>query len=63
MAHYTRDMKNVTITLDDDVAKWVRIRAAELDSSMSRLIGELLKQIMLQERCQGFDDLVSRGLG
>ena len=43
-------MKNVTITLDKKVAKWVRIRAAELDTSVSRLVGDLLREKMLQER-------------
>ena len=43
-------MKNVTITLDDNVAKWARIRAAELDTSVSRLVGDLLREKMIQER-------------
>ncbi len=42
-------MKNVTITLQEDVARWVRIRAAELDSSVSRLVGEMLKDKMQEE--------------
>jgi hypothetical protein len=36
-------MKNVTISLHEDVARWVRIRAAEGETSVSRLIGEMLK--------------------
>jgi plasmid stability protein len=43
-------MKNVTITLDENVAKWARIRAAELDTSVSRLLGDLLREKMLNER-------------
>jgi hypothetical protein len=43
-------MKNVTITLDETVAKWARVRAAELDTSVSRLLGDLLREKMLQER-------------
>ena len=39
-------MRNVTITLEDEVARWARIRAAELDTSVSRLLGDLLKQMM-----------------
>jgi len=42
-------MKNVTITLDEEVARWVRIRAAEQNTSVSRLMGELLRQKMLHE--------------
>ena len=42
-------MKNVTITLDTEVARWARIRAAEGDTSLSRLVGELLREKMLDE--------------
>ena len=42
-------MKNVTITLDEDVARWARIRAAERDTSLSRLVGELLREKMIEE--------------
>lgn len=42
-------MKNVTITLNEEVARWARIRAAELDTSLSRLVGELLREKMLEE--------------
>ena len=48
--HYYRAMKNVTITLDEEVARWARIRAAEKDTSLSRLVGELLREKMLDER-------------
>jgi hypothetical protein len=36
-------MKNVTITLDEKVARWARIRAAEEETSLSRLVGEMLR--------------------
>jgi hypothetical protein len=42
-------MKNVTITLDEDVARWARIRAAEKNTSVSRLVGNLLKEKMQEE--------------
>jgi plasmid stability protein len=42
-------MKNVTITLDEDVARWARIRAAERNTSLSRLVGELLREKMAEE--------------
>jgi len=42
-------MKNVTITLDESVARWARIRAAEQEKSVSRFVGELLRQNMLEE--------------
>jgi len=37
-------MKNVTITLDEEVVRWTRIRAAEEDTSVSRLVDELLRE-------------------
>ncbi len=42
-------MKNVTITLDEEVARWARIRAAEQNTSVSRLLGEMLKEKMQEE--------------
>ncbi len=42
-------MKNVTITLDKDVAKWARVRASQLDTSVSRMLGEVLRQMMMED--------------
>jgi hypothetical protein len=42
-------MKNVTISLDDEVARWARIQAAEKNTSVSRLVGNLLKEKMQEE--------------
>jgi hypothetical protein len=42
-------MKNVTITVEDDTLEWVRIQAAKRNSSVSRLVGELLAEKMRQE--------------
>ena len=39
-------MRNVTVTLEEDVARWARIRAAELDISVSRMLGDLLQEQM-----------------
>jgi plasmid stability protein len=47
--HYYCDMKNVTITLDEEVARWARIKAAEDDKSLSRLVRELLSEKMRTE--------------
>lgn len=49
MIHYIHVMRNVTITLDEKVAHWARIRAAERETSVSRLVGELLREKMLEE--------------
>jgi hypothetical protein len=43
-------MRNVTIVMDDDVARWVNIRAAERDTSVSRFIGDLLRERMTEDR-------------
>ncbi len=43
-------LRNVTITLDEDVVRWARIRAAERETSVSRLVGELLREKMLEDR-------------
>ena len=53
-------MKNVTITLDEDVARWARIRAAELDTSVSRMVGDLLREKMLNSR--SYDTAMARYL-
>jgi len=42
-------MKNVTITLDEETARWARIRAAERNTSVSRLVGEMLRDQMRDE--------------
>ena len=39
-------MRNVTVTLEEDVAEWARIEAARRDTSVSRLLGVLLKERM-----------------
>ena len=39
-------MTRVTITLDEAVARWARIRAAERNTSVSRLVGEMLREHM-----------------
>ena len=43
-------MKNVTITLEEEVARWARIMAAKQNTSVSRLVGELLREKMLEEQ-------------
>ena len=39
-------MKNMTITMDDGVAEWARLEAARRNTSVSRLVGELLAEKM-----------------
>jgi hypothetical protein len=42
-------LKNITITVDEDVARWARIEAAKEDTSVSRLVGEMLRERMTKE--------------
>ena len=42
-------MKNITITLPEDLARWLRVRAAENERSVSRWVAELLAGIRRQE--------------
>lgn len=39
-------MRNVTITLDEATAQWARLNAATRKTSVSRLIGEILRDHM-----------------
>ncbi len=39
-------LRNVTVTLEEDVAQWARIEAARRDTSVSRLLGAILKERM-----------------
>lgn len=46
---YTEDvLKNVTITLTEDVAAWARQKAAEENTSVSRWVGRILEAQMRQ---------------
>jgi hypothetical protein len=39
-------MRNVTITMEEEVADWARMEAARRKTSVSRLVGELLAEKM-----------------
>ena len=43
-------MKNVTITLDTKTAAWARVYAARHNLSLSRFVGELLRERMQESR-------------
>jgi hypothetical protein len=42
----SRNLRNVTVTLDEETARWARVEAARQDTSVSRLLGELLRREM-----------------
>jgi hypothetical protein len=54
-------LRNVTVTLEEDVARWARIEAARRDTSVSRLLGELLKERMLTQN--DYNHAMRRALG
>jgi hypothetical protein len=41
-------LRNVTVTLEEEVARWARIEAARNETSVSRLLGDILKERMLK---------------
>ena len=49
MLHYFRIMKNVTVSLPEDTARWVRVEAAKADSSVSRWLADLLDAMRRQD--------------
>ncbi len=53
VTHYIRVMKsrlrNITVTLEDDIARWARVEAARKDTSVSRYLAEVLKERMLEQ--------------
>lgn len=44
-----RKLRNVTVTLDEETARWARLEAARRDTSVSRLLGEILQERMADE--------------
>jgi len=53
-------MKNVTIRLENDVAHWSRVWAAEHDTSVSQILGDLLKQMKREKT--GYSQAMQRFL-
>lgn len=53
-----RKLKNVTVTLDEQTARWARIEAARRETSVSRLLGELLRREM--EGTDAYDRAMER---
>jgi hypothetical protein len=51
--HYIRVMKarlrNITVTLEEDVARWARIEAARNETSVSRFLAAILKDRMTEK--------------
>lgn len=54
-------MKNVTISVDEETARWAKVWAAKQGKSVSRLLGEVLQALM--RRDVGYDVAKRRFLG
>lgn len=54
-------MPNMTVTADEETLRWARMKTAELDTSVARLLGDILKQQMEMER--GYAGAMHRFLG
>lgn len=53
-------LRNVTVTLDETVARWARVEAARKDTSVSQLLGAILKERMLEG--DGYEGAMRRAL-
>ncbi|HWD23400.1 MAG TPA: DUF6364 family protein [Burkholderiales bacterium] len=53
-------MKNITITLDEETAAWARVYAAQRNMSLSRYVGEVLRERMRHSRA--YEDAMKRFL-
>ena len=42
-------MKNVTVSLNEEVARWARVWAAEHNTSVSKMLGSFLEEKMKEE--------------
>jgi hypothetical protein len=42
-------LRKITLTLDERVARWARMEAARTETSVSRLLGKILKEHMLEK--------------
>jgi len=54
-------MKNVTITLDEETARWARVQAARQNTSVSRMLGQVLQE--MRDREEQRDTAAARFLG
>jgi len=42
-------LRNITVTLEEEVARWARIEAAKAETSVSRFLAGILKQRMASQ--------------
>lgn len=53
-------LRNVTVTMEERVARWARLEAARKETSVSRLLGAILKERMLEK--DGYERAMRRAL-
>jgi hypothetical protein len=53
-------LRNVTVTLEESVARWARIEAARQDTSVSRLLGAMLRERM--QEADGYERAMRQAL-
>lgn len=58
VVHYNSDVKNVTISLPDDLAHRAKVFAAEYNTSVSKYVGRLLSERLEAE--QGYAKAMSQ---
>jgi len=51
-------MKNITVRLDETVSRWVRVWAAKHNTSVSRMLGDMLHRRMLEE--EGYNNAMQQ---
>ncbi len=45
--------RNITVTMDEETARWVRIEAAKCDMSVSQFLGDVLEE--RRRRSEGYE--------
>lgn len=53
-------LRNITVTLEENVARWARLEAGRRGTSVSRLLAAILKERMLEE--DGYEVAMRRAL-
>ncbi len=53
-------LRNITITLEENVARWARLEAARRDTSLSRFLAAILKDRMREK--DGYERAMRRAL-
>jgi hypothetical protein len=53
-------IRNITVTLEEQVARWARMEAARKETSVSRFLVEILRERMLEK--DGYEAAMRRAL-